>query len=224
LGIRLPSRKMWNGWTSDARLLSTSHPLRYWDRRLELDKPCSGSTQSAMIERQEAKISLRDIDGADSSVVVFGSLCRGELTPGGDAPGREGVFGNLAFSPNLTHQIGGEDDSNSNTTPASFCFDVGHARQCGVDDRGLQNVEGFPTRLIQVHVSEVNRSSQQDPVSYAAQISFREISGLIPAGVPLIVECRVSATEIGSEIRRVYEALPELVRARTLPQACHPFA
>jgi predicted nucleotidyltransferase len=30
--------------------------------------------------------------------------------------GREGVFGNLAFSHNLIHQIGGEDDTNSNTT------------------------------------------------------------------------------------------------------------
>jgi len=31
-------------------------------------------------------------------------------------PGREGVFGHLAFSHNLIHQIGGEDDTNSNTT------------------------------------------------------------------------------------------------------------
>ena len=35
---------------------------------------------------------------------------------GHPSPGREGVFGNLAFSHNLIHQIGGEDDSNSNTT------------------------------------------------------------------------------------------------------------
>jgi predicted nucleotidyltransferase len=35
---------------------------------------------------------------------------------GHDPPGREGVFGNLAFSHNLIHQIGGEDDTNSNTT------------------------------------------------------------------------------------------------------------
>jgi predicted nucleotidyltransferase len=31
-------------------------------------------------------------------------------------PGQEGVFGNLAFSHDIVHQIGGEDDSNSNTT------------------------------------------------------------------------------------------------------------
>jgi predicted nucleotidyltransferase len=35
---------------------------------------------------------------------------------GHEPPGREGVFGNMAFSHNLIHQIGGEDDSNSNTT------------------------------------------------------------------------------------------------------------
>ncbi|HEY5253170.1 MAG TPA: nucleotidyltransferase domain-containing protein, partial [Acidobacteriaceae bacterium] len=31
-------------------------------------------------------------------------------------PGREGTFGNLAFSHQILHWIGGEDDSNSNTT------------------------------------------------------------------------------------------------------------
>lgn len=31
-------------------------------------------------------------------------------------PGQEGLFGNLAFSHDLVHQIGGEDDTNSNTT------------------------------------------------------------------------------------------------------------
>jgi predicted nucleotidyltransferase len=31
-------------------------------------------------------------------------------------PGPEGIFGNLAFSHEIVHQIGGEDDSNSNTT------------------------------------------------------------------------------------------------------------
>ena len=31
-------------------------------------------------------------------------------------PGPEGVFGNMAFSHDIVHQIGGEDDTNSNTT------------------------------------------------------------------------------------------------------------
>lgn len=32
------------------------------------------------------------------------------------APGREGTFGNMAFSHEIIHQIGGEDDTNRNTT------------------------------------------------------------------------------------------------------------
>lgn len=35
---------------------------------------------------------------------------------GHKAPGREGVFGSLAFSHELIHQIGGQDDTNANTT------------------------------------------------------------------------------------------------------------
>jgi predicted nucleotidyltransferase len=88
------------------------------------------------------------IDSEDVSVVVFGSLARGEWTTGSDvdwtllidggadpahadtavqtdellraagfkAPGPTGVFGSLTFSHNLIHQIGGEDDTNHNTT------------------------------------------------------------------------------------------------------------
>jgi hypothetical protein len=35
---------------------------------------------------------------------------------GAKEPGREGIFGNMAFSHPIIHQIGGEDDTNSNTT------------------------------------------------------------------------------------------------------------
>lgn len=88
------------------------------------------------------------IDSDDVSVVVFGSLARGEWTYGSDldwtllidgqadhehantavhlaelletagfkVPGPTGVFGNMAFSHDVIHQIGGADDSNANTT------------------------------------------------------------------------------------------------------------
>lgn len=86
-------------------------------------------------------------DSADVSIVVFGSLARGEFTSGSDIdwtllidgaadpehydqarraaeiiagiakpPGTEGTFGNLAFSHEIIHQIGGQDDTNRNTT------------------------------------------------------------------------------------------------------------
>jgi hypothetical protein len=84
----------------------------------------------------------------DTSVVLFGSIARAEMTLGSDAdwillvdgqsfpehqeqttdagqllhangfgePGRSGVFGCMVSSHSLVHQIGGEDDKNSNTT------------------------------------------------------------------------------------------------------------
>lgn len=91
---------------------------------------------------------LHDQDPSDTSIVVFGSLARGEYTSGSDLdwtllidgqadeehftqvreisrilqekeyqePGPTGVFGNFAFSHPILHQIGGQDDTNKNTT------------------------------------------------------------------------------------------------------------
>jgi len=86
----------------------------------------------------------------DTSLVVFGSLARGEWTSGSDLdwtylidgqansdhliiaqeiqrvlnehrerfrpPGQTGTFGNMAFSHDIIHQIGGQHDTNRNTT------------------------------------------------------------------------------------------------------------
>src|SRR5438128_166873 len=81
----------------------------------------------------------------DTSLVVFGSLARGEWTQGSDLdwtllvdgqvdgqhadiahkiadlvserpPGPTGVFGGLTFSHDIVHFIGGDDDTNTNTT------------------------------------------------------------------------------------------------------------
>jgi len=84
----------------------------------------------------------------DTSLVVFGSLARGEWTTGSDLdwtylidggaksthlqitqdiqrvfkqknlaePGPTGTFGNMAFSHDIIHQIGGQNDTNKNTT------------------------------------------------------------------------------------------------------------
>lgn len=87
-------------------------------------------------------------DSPDTSLVVFGSVAREEITSGSDLdwillidgqsipehkdqereieriladngfiePGRSGVFGKMVGSHDLVHNIGGEDDLNSNTT------------------------------------------------------------------------------------------------------------
>jgi predicted nucleotidyltransferase len=84
----------------------------------------------------------------DTSLVLFGSVARQQMTSGSDAdwillidgqafpehadqkndaarllkdhgfgePGRSGVFGSRVGSHGLVHQIGGEDDTNANTT------------------------------------------------------------------------------------------------------------
>ena len=85
----------------------------------------------------------------DTSLVVFGSLARGEWTSASDldwtylidgqansdhlviaqkirrvfeeikhnrAPSQAGTFGKMAFSHDIIHQIGGQNDTNKNTT------------------------------------------------------------------------------------------------------------
>jgi len=58
------------------------------------------------------------VDGiADPGHLDVAFAIRDKLeTLGFKSPGREGVFGSLAFSHELIHQIGGQDDTNANTT------------------------------------------------------------------------------------------------------------
>ena len=98
-------------------------------------------------ERLAAKLSAAGLIPTDTSLVVFGSLARGEWTQGSDLdwtllvdgpvderhaeiaqgiteavrvdnnpPGPTGVFGGLTFSHDIVHFIGGDDDTNTNTT------------------------------------------------------------------------------------------------------------
>ncbi len=98
--------------------------------------------------RQDLDHLFRDRNSPDTSVVVFGSVARQEVTSSSDLdwillvdgsavpehkkqereieralaagkyiePGRSGVFGKMVGSHGLVHNIGGEDDLNSNTT------------------------------------------------------------------------------------------------------------
>ena len=117
-----------------------------------LDTPPIPQTRAeAQTVRQELDTLLTEQLGKyaseDTSLIVFGSLARGEWTAGSDldwtylvdsqansdhlriaqkignvvrdryaAPGPTGTFGNLAFSHGLIHQIGGQYDTNKNTT------------------------------------------------------------------------------------------------------------
>jgi predicted nucleotidyltransferase len=104
--------------------------------------------QTTTERRQQLQRLFEDRVAPDTSVVLFGSIARAEMTSGSDAdwillvdgqsfpehqkqttdagqllhenhfgePGRSGVFGCMVSSHGLVHQIGGEDDKNSNTT------------------------------------------------------------------------------------------------------------
>jgi hypothetical protein len=91
---------------------------------------------------------------------------------------------------------------------ASFCFDIGHARQVDTSMiEAYQMLKKFGPRLRQIHVSEVNSRNKHDPLSFISIIDFQEVAHLIPPDVPIIIESIVSGDQIGAEISRVQKAL-----------------
>lgn len=92
---------------------------------------------------------------------------------------------------------------------ARFCFDIGHARQFDTTmTEAYRILKSFGARLCQVHVSEVNSSSQHDPVSFASILAFAQVANLISATIPLIIESRVQPDEIENEISKMKKAFP----------------
>lgn len=85
---------------------------------------------------------------------------------------------------------------------ASFCFDIGHARQV---DPTMKEAEAllrrFGTRLKQVHMSEVNADCKHVAISEAATQSFRMVAGLIPEHVPIVLESVVCEEEIEEQLK-----------------------
>jgi predicted nucleotidyltransferase len=122
---------------------------------------------------QELESALDGTCSSDVSVVLFGSIARGEATSASDAdwsllvdgqadpehpqlaqkvgklihsivgkdPGREGVFGNLAFSHDLIQLIGGEDDTNQNLTRRNLLL---------LESRPFGNADAYERTLTQV--------------------------------------------------------------------------
>lgn len=87
---------------------------------------------------------------------------------------------------------------------ARFCFDIGHARQCDASmTEAYLMLKAFGSKLVQVHVSEVNSASQHERISYAAKLAFQEIVPLLPRQAPLILESRAKPNEIADELMLV---------------------
>jgi hypothetical protein len=95
-----------------------------------------------------------------------------------------------------------------NLPNATFCFDVGHARQVDPTmseaSAMLQNLGG---RLRQLHVSEVNTQSRHDALSLESILAFQKVAHLIPEDVPVILESRVDESEINKEMEKAPNAL-----------------
>ncbi len=184
------------------------------DRARETAEERLRRLRSLLMQEGEARGSL---DSEDVSLVVFGSLARGEWTSGSDLdwtllidggadhehantahrigellgqdgftpPGRTGIFGNLAFSHNIIHQIGGPDDSNRNTTQRMLLLLESRAvnRQeaysrviLGIFCRYLQNdFRAFRLKVPRFLLNDLHRYWRTMCVDYANK--FRERAG-----------------------------------------------
>jgi hypothetical protein len=104
---------------------------------------------------------------------------------------------------------------------ASFCFDIGHARQCDPTmTEAVLILRAFGSRLREVHVSEVNTRSKHDTLSYTSILAFQQIAHLIPENIPLILETPVdNEGQMAEEIAKTRKALPVTPHLPVAPRA-----
>ncbi|MEM9454575.1 MAG: hypothetical protein AAGF11_10375 [Myxococcota bacterium] len=90
---------------------------------------------------------------------------------------------------------------------ASFCLDVGHARQ--IDPTmaiALLMLLEYGARLRQIHVSDVGPRGEHQPVRALARWAFSRVARLVPADCPLVIESVVSEDEMEAELDTVLAA------------------
>jgi len=91
---------------------------------------------------------------------------------------------------------------------ASFCFDIGHARQVDTSMvEAYRMLKAYGQRLRQVHVSDVSTQNKHATLSFVSILDYQEVANLIPQTVPVIIESIVSEDQVGPEINRVRKAL-----------------
>src|ERR1700756_1201313 len=91
---------------------------------------------------------------------------------------------------------------------ASFCFDMGHARQVDPTmSEATAILQVCRARLKQLHVSEVNTQSKHDPLSLESMLAFQRVATLVPRDIPIIMESRVDESHIPEELGRALESL-----------------
>jgi hypothetical protein len=109
---------------------------------------------------------------------------------------------------------------------ASFCFDIGHARQVDPTmSEAALILRRFGGRLRVVHMSEVNARSGHEAISFTALNGFRKVAPLIPPGVPIILETVIPEDRMDSQLalakaalvpsaERIHPAMPAGDRSR----------
>lgn len=90
---------------------------------------------------------------------------------------------------------------------ATFCFDVGHARQ--IDPTlisAMQMLRDHGHRLRQLHVSEVGAMGKHLPLGATVRHTFPRVAHRVPDDCPLIIESVVEPDAIELELTRVQAA------------------
>jgi hypothetical protein len=110
-------------------------------------------------------------------------LSDGKFTP----PGRTGMFGNLAFSHSLIHQIGGQDDTNRNTTQRMLLLleslpinrtEAYERVVRGIIERYLKNdFRSFLLKVPRFLLNDVHRFWRTMCVDYASKYRERAAEG-----------------------------------------------
>lgn len=97
---------------------------------------------------------------------------------------------------------------------ASFCFDIGHARQ--IDTTMLESrkiLRSLSDRMREVHISTVTSNSRHESLSFAAVDAFRDVVALIPPEAAIIIESVVEPDCISRE----FQVVKDLLQSETLP-------
>lgn len=91
---------------------------------------------------------------------------------------------------------------------AMLCLDLGHVKQFDPTmSHAGEILRQFSDRLAELHLSEVNSSSQHEPLNEAAIDAFRSMAHLIAGDVPVIIESPVEEASLEDEASTALRAL-----------------